>query len=179
MKSLFLLLFLTLFPLVLGAVSGVRAPDMSTITPLNYTGLFLIVLGVSFMFVEVFVTGFGFFGIGGIISLLFGSFLLFDADSLGYSLSLPLLIAFSLVGVAFFIVVMKLFFSSKSTKIVTGAQEMVGSFAEVTKVDEKGYQVLCHGEIWDATSSNVLEVGQKVEVTQLFGLKLKVKPVKE
>ncbi|NCO01684.1 MAG: hypothetical protein GW906_07620 [Epsilonproteobacteria bacterium] len=179
MKSLLLFLFCALFPIVLGAVSGEIASDASTVTSLNYVGLFLIVLGVSFIFIEVFVAGFGFFGIGGVLSFVSGSLLLLDENTLGYTLSVPIVIAFGFVGVIFFIVVMKLFYSSKSKKIVTGAQEMVGSVAEVVKVDAKGYQVLCHGEIWDATSSNLLVVGQEVEVTELFGLKLNVKPIKE
>ncbi len=166
-------------PGVLGSISGVIALYALNIIPFNYAGLLLIVLGISFMIIEVFVAGFGLLGIGGVISFAFGSVLLFDADTLGNSVSIPLVIAFSLVSLAFFILVMKLFLSSQSAKIVTGAEEMVGSFAEVVKVDTNGYHVLCHGEIWSATCSATLVVGQKVEVTELLGLELKIKPIKE
>jgi membrane-bound serine protease (ClpP class) len=166
-------------PGVLGAISGVIALYALNIIPFNYAGLLLIVLGISFMIIEVFVSGFGILGIGGVISFAFGSVLLFDADTLGNSVSIPLVVAFSLVSLAFFILVMRLFLSSRSAKIVTGIEDMVGSLAEVVEVHEKGYHVLCHGEIWNATSSSKLEVGQKVKVMELSGLELSVKPIKE
>lgn len=166
-------------PGVLGVTSGVIALYALNILPFNYAGLLLIILGISFMIIEVFVTGFGILGIGGVISFAFGSILLFDADTLGNSVSIPLVIAFSLVSLGFFIMVMKLFLSSRSVKVVSGSEEMVGSSAEVVEVNENGYKVRCHGEIWNARSSEQLEVKQIVEVSELIGLVLKVKPIKE
>jgi membrane-bound serine protease (ClpP class) len=166
-------------PGVLGATSGVIALYALNIIPFNYAGLLLIILGISFMIAEVFVAGFGVLGIGGVISFAFGSVLLFDSDTPGNGVSIPLIIAFSLMSLVFFIMVMRLFLSSRSAKIVTGVDDMVGSFAEVVEIDEKGYHVLCHGEIWSATSGTELAVGQKVKVIELSGLILKVKPIKE
>lgn len=166
-------------PGVLGATSGVIALYALNILPFDYAGLLLIVLGISFMIIEVFVAGFGILGIAGVISFAFGSVLLFDADTLGNSVSIPLVIAFSLVSLGFFIMVMKLFLSSRSAKVVSGSEEMIGSDAKVLEVSEDSYRVLCHGEIWSAKSSEKLVVGQRVEVTELLGLVLKVKPIKE
>ena len=166
-------------PGVLGATSGVIALYALNILPFDYAGLLLIILGISFMIIEVFVAGFGILGIGGVISFAFGSILLFNADTLGNSVSIPLVIAFSLVSLGFFIMVMKLFLSSRSAKVVSGSEEMVGSHAKVLEVNEDSYRVLCHGEIWSAQSSEQLVVGQGVEVTELLGLVLKVKPIKE
>jgi len=166
-------------PGVLGSISGLIALYALHIIPFNYAGLLLIILGISFMIIEVFVAGFGILGIGGVIAFAFGSILLFDADTLGDSVSIPLVIAFSLVTLAFFIMVMKLFLSSKSAKVVAGVEEMIGSYAQVVDLSAKGYHVLCHGEIWNAVSESKLVVGQKVEVTELSGLVLNVKPIKE
>ena len=38
-------------------------------------------------------------------------------------------------------------------------------------------KIFIHGELWDATSSSAVSAGQKIEVTQIEGLKLHVKPV--
>lgn len=168
-----------ILPGVIGAISGVIALYAFNILPFNYAGLLLIVLGVSFMIIEVFVAGFGVLGIGGVISFAFGSILLFDAQTLGSTVSIPLIIAFSLVSLAFFIMVMRLFLKSRSAKIVTGSEEMVGSSAEVVDANEKAYRVLCHSEVWNATSESKLVVGQRVEVIELLGLVLRVKPIKE
>ncbi len=168
-----------ILPGVMGTISGIIALYSLNMIPFNYAGLLLIILGISFMIIEVFVTGFGVLGIGGVISFAFGSFLLFDAKTLGSSISIPLIIAFSLVSLGFFIMVMRLFLSSRSSKIVTGVEDMVGSFGEVTNVDAQGYHVMCHGEIWNAISEDKLKVGESIQVIGLSGLILKVKPTQE
>ena len=168
-----------IFPGVVGVISGVVALYALNMIPFNYAGLLLIMLGIAFMVAEVFVAGFGILGIGGVISFSIGSLLLFDADTLGSSVSLPLIIAFALVSLAFFILVMKLFVGSRSLKVVSGAEEMIGLVGEVVEVNEKGYYVHCHGETWSATSASKLVVGQRVEVIELSDLILKVIPIKE
>ncbi|MEN8146747.1 MAG: nodulation protein NfeD [Campylobacterota bacterium] len=164
-----------IIPGVIGVISGIIALYALNMIPFNYAGLLLIILGIAFMVAEVFVSGFGILGIGGVVAFAFGSLLLFDADTLGSSVSLPLVIAFSLVSLAFFILVMRLFIRSRSAKVVTGAEEMVGAVAEVLEADENGYRVLCHGETWLAESDSTLTVGQKVQVVELDGLVLHIK----
>ncbi len=166
-------------PGIIGTISGVIALYSLNILPFNYAGLLLIILGISFMIAEVFVSGFGILGISGVISFAFGSVLLFDAQTLGSSISIPLIIAFTLVSTAFFILVMKLFVNSRSAKVVSGAEEMIGSIAEVTKVNGDEYYVHCHGETWSAKSKSKLSVGEMVKVSKLSGLTLEVKPTKE
>jgi len=97
----------------------------------------------------------------------------------GNAVSVPLVAAFTIISLSFFIVVVKLFLSARSAKVVSGAEEMIGAVAEVIKNVEDGYIVRCHGEIWSATSQSELSVGQRVEVIELLGLVLKVKPTKE
>lgn len=166
-------------PGVVGAISGIIALYALNMIPFNYAGLLLIILGISFMVIEVFVTGFGVLGMGGVISFAFGSILLFDAKTLGESVSIPLVIAFSLVSLAFFIMVMRLFLSSRAAKVVSGAEEMIGSIAEVVAIDDEGYHVMCHSELWNALSQEKLVVGQNVQVIGLNGLTLNVTPTQE
>lgn len=169
----------SIFPGVVGLICGVIALYALNMIPFNYAGLLLILLGIAFMVAEVFIAGFGILGIGGVAAFAFGSLLLFDADTLGESISIPLIIAFTISSLLFFVLVMKLFLSSRSAKVVSGAEEMVGAAADVIDFNEKGYLVHCHGEIWSAVSDSKLSVGQSVEVVGLSGLVLKVKPIKE
>lgn len=168
-----------IFPGVIGTISGVIALYALNMIPFNYAGLFLIILGIVFMVSEVFISGFGILGIGGVVSFAFGSLLLFDADTIGSSVSIPLIIAFTISSLAFFILVMRLFISSRSAKVVSGAEEMIGSIAEVIECLDDGYIVHCHGETWSAVSETKLSVGQSVQVIELSGLILNVKPNKE
>ncbi len=166
-------------PGVIGVISGVIALYALNMIPFNYAGLLLILLGVSFMVAEVFVSGFGVLGIGGVIAFAFGSLLLFDADTLGSSVSLPLVIAFTLVSLLFFILVMRLFIRSRSARVVSGAEEMIGAVGEVVAADGDAYRVHCHGETWQATSDSTLRVGQKVQITERNGLTVTIKPIEE
>ena len=166
-------------PGVIGIISGVIALYALNMLPFNYAGLLLILLGIAFMVAEVFITGFGILGIGGVLAFAFGSLLLFDVDTLGSGVSIPLIIAFTVVSLAFFIFVIRFLIKSRSAKIVTGVDDMIGSLAEVLESSEKGYRVRCHGEVWYAESDSVLELGQKVRVESLSGLVLHVKPIKE
>ena len=93
--------------------------------------------------------------------------------------SIPLIISFTLVSIVFFIFSIKLFLSSRSVKVVTGMEEMIGSTAEVIESKERTYLIRCHSEMWSATSEDTLIVGQKVQVIELSGLILKVKPIEE
>jgi len=168
-----------IFPGVVGVISGVMALYALNMIPFNYAGLLLMLLGIAFMISEVFIAGFGILGIGGVISFALGSLLLFDADTLGSGVSIPLIIAFTISSLAFFIFIMRLFISSRSAKVVSGIEEMLGSNAEVIELREKDYIVHCHGENWSAVSDDELSVGQRVEIIELSGLVLKVKPIKE
>ncbi|WP_241691007.1 MULTISPECIES: NfeD family protein [Sulfurimonas] len=169
----------SIFPGVVGLICGVIALYALNMIPFNYAGLLLILLGIAFMVAEVFIAGFGILGIGGVIAFAFGSLLLFDADTLGQSISIPLIIAFTFSSLLFFILVMKLFLSSRSAKVVSGAEEMIGAVANVIDSNEKGYLVHCHSETWSAVSESKLSVGQNVQVIERSGLVLKVKPIKE
>ena len=169
----------SIFPGVIGLLSGVIALYALNMLPFNYAGLLLILLGIAFMLAEVFIAGFGILGIGGVIAFAFGSLLLFDADTLGSGVSIPLIIAFSLVSLGFFIFVMQFLIRSRSLKSVTGVDEMVGAEAEVLGTTDKGYRVRCHGEVWYAESESALQIGQKVRVESLSGLVLHVNPTKE
>lgn len=168
-----------IFPGVIGVISGVIALYALNMIPFNYAGLLLMILGIAFMIAEVVITGFGILGIGGVAAFAFGSLLLFDADTLGSGVSIPLIIAFSLVSLVFFIFVIRFLVKSRSVKIITGVDEMIGAIAEVLEASERGYRVRCHGEIWYAESNTVLKVGQKVRVDSLSGLMLHVNPIKE
>lgn len=193
--TLFLFIFLSLSAAsTLSSISSSQAVEESksisaedskivdieaTTLPFNYAGLLLILLGIAFMVAEVFIAGFGILGIGGVVAFAFGSLLLFDADVMGSAVSIPLIVAFTIISLSFFIVVIKLFLNAKSAKVVSGAEEMIGAAAEVIDSVENGYIVRCHGEIWSATSQSELFVGQRVEVVELSGLVLRVKPIKE
>lgn len=152
-----------------------KSVDMQT----RDAGAMLAVVGISFMIIDVLVSGFTILGVGGVVFFISGAVMFFGIETFSESSLRSLIIAFSIVSVGFFILAVRQFLTSKSAKIVTGSEEIIGSIAKVVEVKEDGVQVLCHGEIWSAISQSELAVGQRVEVTELSGLILNVKPIKE
>ena len=55
--------------------------------PVNYAGLALILLGITFIVAEVFVPSYGSLGIGGIVAFVLGAVMLIDTDVPGFGIS--------------------------------------------------------------------------------------------
>lgn len=142
-------------------------------------GLALILLGVAFLVIEIFVPSFGILGIGGLISLFVGSVFLFDAEVSGYTLPLSLIIA--VVGVVAVFVLGIGYLTLKTVKMKSKGldEDLAESDGVVISVDETGLQgqVEIMGEVWNFTSadSEVLKVKDQVQVTTRMALMLYVK----
>lgn len=162
----------SIYPGIIGLISGVLALYALNLLPFSYAGLLLIIIGIALMITEIFVSGFGIFGIAGAVSFALGSVLLFDADTLGEGVSLPLIIAFCIASLAFFLLLLRFVFSSHSARIVSGAEEMIALPAEVIEKEGEFYRVRCHGEIWRATSETELRVGDTAYVDAVNDLTL-------
>jgi membrane-bound serine protease (ClpP class) len=162
----------TLLPGTVGVIAGVFALYALNLLPFNYAGLLLILLGIAFMIAEVFVAGFGVLGIGGAVAFAAGSFLLFDAETLGTDISLPLIIAFSLISIGFFVLIFGFLWRVRRQKALGGSEEMVGAEAEVLERRDGGYRVRCHGELWQAVSDQPLRPGDRARVTGINRLTL-------
>src|SRR5215470_2747254 len=72
-----------IFPGVAGALCLILALISLQLLAFNHAGLVLILLGVALLIGEAFMPSFGVLGIGGVISLALGSFLLFDTQDSG------------------------------------------------------------------------------------------------
>ncbi|NOR58314.1 MAG: nodulation protein NfeD [Sulfurimonas sp.] len=162
----------SIYPGVIGLISGVMALYALNLLPFSFAGLLLITIGIALMVAEVFVSGFGILGIAGVISFALGSVLLFDAKTLGEGISMPLVIAFSITSLAFFLLLMRFVFSSRASRIVSGKEEMIGMSAEVISKNGPLYRVRCHGEIWTAKSDIELQPGDTSFVQSISGLTL-------
>ena len=165
----------SIYPGLIGLISGILALYALNILPFSFAGLLLILIGIILMITEVFVSGFGILGIAGVVSFSLGSLLLFDADTLGEDISLPLIMGFSISSFAFFILLLRFVLSAQKSKVVSGVEEMLGKKAEV--IHKKGtlYQVRCHGEIWSARSDTELQINDIAYVESISGLTLQLK----
>ena len=166
-----------MLPGIVGAICLLLALYTFQILPINYAGLALIVLGITFMIAEAFAPSFGALGIGGVIAFAVGSVILVDEESM--RISLPLIGSTALVSAGFFLWVMSRLYAMSRKKVVTGAEEMIGIIGEAMEDFTQEGRIWVHGESWRAQTSTPIKKGQKIQVTAKDGLQLKVKILQE
>lgn len=166
-----------LFPGVIGGICLLLALYALQLLPVNYVGLALIVLGVGLMAAEFAMPSFGSLGIGGVVALVAGSLLLFDADTPELAVSRQVIVGIAVASAAAFMGLVRLAARARKRPVVTGIQELVGQVAvALADFDGRG-QVRIRGEIWQATSTVPVRRGQSVRVLALDGLVLDVAPL--
>ncbi len=164
-------------PGVAGAICLLLALYTFHILPINYAGLALILLGISFMVAEAFVPSVGALGIGGVIAFVVGSIILMDEETM--RISLYLIIGTALLSAGFFLWLIRRLYTVSKKKVRTGAEEMVGSIGEVMEDFSGTGRIWIHGESWNARVRDEVKKGQKVEVISQDGLTLNVKIAQE
>ncbi|MDP2720078.1 MAG: nodulation protein NfeD, partial [Dehalococcoidia bacterium] len=142
----------------------------------NWAGLLLIALAFVFFAAEFFTSSFGMLLIGGVISLIFGSLLLFPSPEFSIDIGLIAGVV-GIITVTLTLVLIAVLRTHKK-KQVTGVEGMIGRTGVVrTALNPKG-TILVHGELWAAVSrSGVVEPGEDVEVEKVDGLRLSVSKI--
>ena len=166
-----------LVPGIIGAISLLLALYAFQVLPVNSAGLALILLGLVLMVAEVFAPSFGALGLGGIISFVIGSVILMDTDVPGYAIPLPLIFGLSATGALLIGGTMYLLMRSRQTSYASGKEELIGGTAVARKDFEGRGLVHIHGENWQAECKQPVIAGQKLRVTGIDGLVLKVEPI--
>ncbi|MBA1148073.1 nodulation protein NfeD [Ectothiorhodospiraceae bacterium WFHF3C12] len=164
-------------PGVIGGIALLLALFAFQALPVNYAGLALMALGIMFMIGEAFVPSFGALGLGGAVAFAVGSVLLLDTDSEGFRISLYLVAGFTLASLVVFIGAATLAIRAHRRPVATGTQEMEGSVGRAVGDFQAGRgHVHVHGELWQADSDQSIQDGDRVRVTAMEGLRLRVRP---
>ncbi len=171
-----------IFPGVIGAICLILAFYAMNTLPVNYAGLALIILSIILFILEVKIVSHGLLSIGGIISLLLGSMMLIDAESLleAVEISMELIILVVVLTAAFFLFAIGMGIRAQRLKTSTGAEGLIGEIGKtVTKLAPEG-EILVHGEFWKARSvEGKIEKGKDVEILIISNLIVTVKKISE
>jgi membrane-bound serine protease (ClpP class) len=163
-------------PGVAGAISLIIGLYALAILPVTFAGLGLVLLGTAMMIAEAFTSSSGVLGIGGVIAFVSGAGILIDPDALGFGIDWRVIAALAGVSLALSLLVVRLAVRSRSRRVVTGMEAMIGARGEVRDwAGAKGH-VFVHGEYWNAVSAEPLAPGRTVRVTGIDGLTLTVDP---
>jgi len=147
--------------------------------PINFIGILLILLAFVLFILEFKITSYGLLSLGGIISLLLGSMMLFRQGDSDIGLSWWVLIPTVLVISLFFIAVAGIVFRMHLRRAMTGAAGMVGEKGVAYTALAPTGQVFVYGEYWQAVSEEPIAPGETIEVVQVDNLKLKVRKGKK
>lgn len=166
-----------IFPGVAGAICLVLALASFQVLPINVSGLLLILLGVTMLVAEAFVTSYGVLGLGGVVALTFGSLLLVDTSKTNIAVNRQIVYGAAL-GVSAIILGLGYFLARERGKVArTGPEALIGEIGVVREAIAPGAAgtVFVHGELWRATSDEALSPGAKAIVVSVRGLEVTVK----
>jgi membrane-bound serine protease (ClpP class) len=166
-----------ILPGVAGAIALLLVLYMSSILPVNVTGIVLILLAITLFIVDIFAPTHGVLTLGGIVAFFLGAMMLFSQAGPGFGLSPSWVVPATLVTAAFFVFVVGKGIRAQFRPIQSGKETMLGQTVKaLSRIDSQGGKVFIEGENWNAVSDIPVEAGQPVVVTGIEGLTLKVKP---
>ena len=168
-----------ILPGVVGAIALILALYMAAILPVNVTGLVLIGLALMLFIFDVYAPTHGVLTIGGVISFLIGSLMLFSRTDPLFRLSLSYIIPATLVTAAFFVLVIGKGLRAQLLPVKAGAETMIGkTVTALTPIDSSGGKIFIEGEYWNAISDTPIGKDDVAEIAAVQGLTLKVQPAK-
>ena len=141
-----------IFPGVIGALSLILAFVSFQTIPVNYGGVLLIVLSIVLFILEVKIVSHGMLAVGGIVTFVLGSLLLFDTSSASYNVSWTLIATAAILTALFFVVALGLAFKVRLKKPQTGKEGLIGQAGLVKNVNNDKIKVFLDGAYWDAYS---------------------------
>ncbi len=166
-----------ILPGVVGGIFLILAFYALQMLPINFAGLALILFAIILFIAEIKVVSHGLLSVGGVISLFLGSLMLIESPTDYMRISLSVIIPAVLVSAAFFIFAVTMAIRARLAKPTTGMEGLIGEIGTaVTPIAPEG-KVSIHGEFWNAISDQKIERGDKVQVTEVVNLKIKVKKI--
>lgn len=169
-----------ILPGVVGGISLILGLYAMETLSVNYAGILLIIFAVILFLLEIKIPSFGVLSIGGVISLIAGSVMLFDSNLPFLHLSWQVIFGVVVITTLFFVFLVGLVVRAYRKKPTTGVEGMAGEIGEVYKTLNPQGTIKVHGEFWKAVSDSPVKKGGRVEVLEADreSLLLKVKPIK-
>ncbi|MBW2541458.1 MAG: nodulation protein NfeD [Deltaproteobacteria bacterium] len=166
-----------LVPGILGAFCLILAGFAFQILPFSWIGLLVMLVGMGFFILEIFVTSFGVLFTLGVICLLVGGTMIFDMPEVSdltlpfWEFLVPVVAGFAVVAGAVVLIVTRSIFVAQTA----GVDELLGQVGEVRTPLNPNGKVFIRGEFWSATADEEIASGERVEVTAVEGMSLRVR----
>jgi membrane-bound serine protease (ClpP class) len=167
-----------ILPGVLGAIFLILGFYGMSVLPVNYAGIALMALAGVLFFAEIKVQSFGVLTAGGLASLVLGSLMLFRSADPALRVSVQLIVALSVLALVAAVTLAALALRAQRERVTTGSAGMITEHALARRDFGPGTgKVDLRGEIWNAVSDAPIAAGDIVEVVEVRGLTLHVRPL--
>jgi len=164
-----------ILPGVIGGISLILAFFAFQSLPISYAGLLLILFGIVLFIAEVKVVSHGVLAVGGVVSLLLGSLMLYEAPAADLRVSWWVLVPTVSLTAGMFIVALTAGVKALGRRPMTGAAGLIGLTGVARSMLDPEGQVLVLGELWRARADpGPVAEGETVRVVAVEGLTLKV-----
>jgi membrane-bound serine protease (ClpP class) len=163
-------------PGLVGGISLLVALYALNLLPINYAGAALVLLGIGLMVAEAHIGSFGVIGVAGIVAFVIGAIMMFPSGAPGFTLSLSVVAAATIMTAALFLLVLTMLLRSRRRPVVTGKEGLLGAEGETVAWNGDEGRVRVNGEIWRARAQRPLEAGARIKVIDREGLVLVVEP---
>jgi membrane-bound serine protease (ClpP class) len=163
-----------ILPGVIGLICILLAVFAFNILPTRYAAVAMI-LGAFVLFaLEAKFVSHGVLGAGGVLLMVLGALLLVDSPIPEMRVRLVTALAVSVPMGIITVFLLTIVMKARKGKIVTGEQGLVGEAGVArTPLAPEG-KVFVHGELWDAVARTNVQVGDRVVVRRVDGLRLEV-----
>jgi membrane-bound serine protease (ClpP class) len=163
-------------PGVIGGISLILAFFAFQSLPINWAGLLLILFGLALMIAEIKIASHGVLTVGGVVAMVLGSLMLYDAPETGLRISWLVVIPTVGATAGLVLVAVSLGVRALYRAPSTGAAGMVGQVGVARgPLDPEG-QIQIDGEIWHAVAQDgPISAGDPVQVSGMDGLTLRVR----
>jgi membrane-bound serine protease (ClpP class) len=164
-----------ILPGVLGGISLILAFFAFQSLPINWAGLLLILFGLALLVAEIKIVSHGILTIGGVVSMVLGSMMLYDAPESGLRISWLVIIPTVGAMAGLVIAAVSMGLRALYRPASTGAAGMMGQVGVVKRALDPEGQVLIDGELWQAVAEEgPVAAGEMVRVARMDGLRLTV-----
>ncbi len=161
-------------PGVVGGIAVILGLYGLAVLQVNYAGLALVLLGLFFFVAEIKVTSYGLLTVGGVVSLVLGSLLLFRSAEPALRVGRDVIAAVALLAalVASFLLTMAI--RAKRQPVRTGVEGLLIETGTARTAIAPHGKVFVHGELWDALAEQPIAAGQSVRILAVEGSTLRV-----
>ena len=164
-----------ILPGVIGGICLILAFFALSVLPVRTAGIALILLAMLFFIAEVKVTSYGLLTVGGLVSLVLGSLMLFKSADPAIRVGLDVIgaaVLFTIVVVGF---LSTMAIRAHRSQVRTGLEGLIHKRGIARSTIAPHGKVFVHGELWNAVSDHEIERGAAIEVVGVEGMELSVR----